>query len=106
MLNNRQEVTDAFKVGIFPYKDGFQKKEESEKESEEKKLEQTKDEFKKFIEYIENESKGIIYDLFKDYFDFSVPGALAKELYETKNKNKNKNKCLKMKWKFKNQINY
>ena len=56
MLNNRQEVTDAIKVGIFPYKDGFQKKEESEKESEEKKLEQTKDKFKKFIEYIENES--------------------------------------------------
>ena len=44
--------------------------------------------FKKFIEYIENESKDINYDLFQHYFDFVVPSALAKELYETKNKNK------------------
>ena len=35
-LNNRQEVIDAFKRGIFPYIDGFQIKEESEEESEEK----------------------------------------------------------------------
>ena len=27
--------------------------------------------------------------MLKDYFDFSVPSALAKKLYETKNKNKN-----------------
>ena len=39
MLNNRQEVTDAFKTGIFPYIDGFQITEESEEESEEKKSE-------------------------------------------------------------------
>ena len=32
MLNNRQEVINAFKTGIFPYKDGFQIKEESEEE--------------------------------------------------------------------------
>ena len=44
---------------------------------------------KQFFEYIENESKDISYDLFEDYFDFSVPSALAKKLYETKNKNKN-----------------
>ena len=48
-----------------------------------------KDGFKKFIEYIENESTGINYDLFKDYFNFIVPSALVKKLYETKNKNKN-----------------
>ena len=30
LLNNRQEVIDAFKIGIFPYKDGFQIKEEWE----------------------------------------------------------------------------
>ena len=29
------------------------------------------------------------YDLFKSYFDFSVPSALVKKLYKTKNKNKN-----------------
>ena len=79
LLNNRQEVIDAFKTGIFPYIDGFQIKEEDKSE----------DGFKKFIEYIENESKGINYDLFKDYFNFIVPSALVKKLYETKNKNKN-----------------
>ena len=79
-----QEVTGAFKAGIFPYEDGFQK-EESEEESEA----ESKDDFKKFIEYIENESKGTNYDLFGHYFNFSVPSALAKQLYETKNKNKN-----------------
>ena len=79
LLNNRREVIDAFKTGIFPYIDGFQIKEEDKSE----------DGFKKFIEYIENESKGINYDLFKDYFNFIVPSALVKKLYETKNKNKN-----------------
>ena len=29
LLNNSQEVFDAFKTGIFPYIDGFQIKEES-----------------------------------------------------------------------------
>ena len=56
-----------------------QKKEESE-ESEENKLEKIKDIYKKIIEYIENESKGISYNLFKDYFDFPVPSALAKKI--------------------------
>ena len=27
LLNNRQEVIDPFKTGIFPYEDGFQKEE-------------------------------------------------------------------------------
>ena len=40
-----------------------------------------KDHFTKFIEYIENESKDINYDLFKHYFNFVIPSALAKELY-------------------------
>ena len=44
LLNNRQEVIGAFKAGIFPYEDGFQK-------------EESEDDFKNFIEYIENESK-------------------------------------------------
>ena len=61
-------------------------KRESEEESE--------DDFKKFIKYIKNESKGIKYDLFKNYFNFEVPGPLAKRLYQTKNKNKN-NKLVK-----------
>ena len=78
LLNNRQDVIDAFKTGIFPYIDGSRiKKEsdeksggESEEESEQKKLEKIKDDFKKFIEYIGNESKSINCDLFKDFSDF------------------------------------
>ena len=84
LLNNRQEVIDAFKTGIFSYIDGFQIKEESheelEEESEEKKLEKIKDKFKKFIKYIDNESKGINYDLFKNYFNLVVSSALAKKI--------------------------
>ena len=56
--------------------------------------EKIKADFKKFIKYIENESKGINYDLYKNYFNFEVPRALAKRLYQTKNKNKN-NKLVK-----------
>ena len=41
------------------------------------------------MKYIENESKGINYDLFKDYFDLVLPSALAKRLFETKDKKKN-----------------
>ena len=82
MLNNRQEDIDEFKTGIFSYIDGFQIKEEWEEESE-------KDDYKKFIEYIENESKSINYDLLKHYFNFVVPSALEKNLYETKSKKKN-----------------
>ena len=70
LLNNRQEVTDAFKAGIFPYKDGFQIKEESKK---------LKDDIKNFIEYIENKSKEINYDLFNKYFNFVLPSTLPKK---------------------------
>ena len=38
-----------------------------------------KDDYKKFIKYIENESEGINYDLFKDYFDLVAPTVLAKK---------------------------
>ena len=39
-------------------------------------------------------------NLFKEYFDFSVPNALAKKLYETKNKNKNDElvELIKVRW--------
>ena len=80
LLNNRHEVIDAFKTGIFPYIDGLQIKEEEEEEE---------DDTKKFIKYIENETKGINYNLFEHYFNFVVPSTLAKYLNETKNKNKN-----------------
>ena len=48
-----------------------------------------KDDFKKFIEYVENESKSINCDLFKDYFNFLIPNALIKELFKIKDKKKN-----------------
>ena len=64
----------------------YLKQKESEEESEENKLEKIKDDYKKFIEYIENKSKTIDSDVFKNYFDFSVHSALVKKLYETKNK--------------------
>ena len=80
-----------FKKGTFPYKDNAfkTKEEESEEESEENKLEKIKDDYNKFLKYIENESKGINYELFKDYFYSSVPSTLAKKLYETKDKKEN-----------------
>ena len=82
-----------------------------------------KDDFKKFMEYIENESKEINYDLFQDYFNFVVPSALVKKLYEEKDAKKNNKlveeiksrwsnlkdevkKCLKVKKKLNNQIKY
>ena len=72
------------KKGFFPMKIIHlkQKKKESEEESE-------KEIFKKFIEYIENESKGINYELFINYFVFVVPSALAKKLFKIKDKKKN-----------------
>ena len=92
LLNNRQEVTDTFKIDISPYIDGFQIKEESEEESEER--------INSFFKYIEKESKGINYDLFKTYFNFSIPSALVKQLYETKDKKKNNEllKEIKSRW--------
>ena len=52
------------------------------------------------MEYIEKGSKGMNYDLFKEYLNFLVPSALAKKLYEIKNKNKNNElvKAIKKKW--------
>ena len=55
--------------------------------AERTKLRRQKD--KEFIKYIENESKSVNYDLFKIYFNFVTPIALAKQLYETKDENKN-----------------
>ena len=80
------KIINFFEEGIFPFKDNTFKTKE-EKKSEEKSKEEL--EGKNFFKYIENESKGINYNLFKDYFDSVAPTVLAKELFETKNKNKN-----------------
>ena len=56
MTDARDNIIDLFRKGIFPFKT---KEEESKEESEENKLEKIEDDFKKFIKYIENESKQI-----------------------------------------------
>ena len=54
------------------------------------KLKNQKDNFsetpeqKDFIEYIEDESKAINYNLFKGYSNVATPTFLAKQLFETK----------------------
>ena len=83
MFDARDDIIDLFEKGTFPYKGNvFKTKEE---ESEENKLKKIKDDYNKFFKYIEDESMGINYDLFKDYFYFSVPPALAKKNYMRQN---------------------
>ena len=87
LFDARDDIIDLFEKGIFPYKDNaFKTKKE---ESEENKFQKIKDDYKKFIEYIEDEQKAIAYDLFEDDFSFSVLRALAKQLYEIQNKKEN-----------------
>ena len=76
----RDDIIDLFEKGTFPYKGNvFKTKEEESK----------KERIKKFIKYIEDESKGINYELFKKYFYASVPTALARKLYKAKDKKEN-----------------
>ena len=96
LLDARKDIIGFFEKGTFPYKGNvFKIKEEkSEEESEDESEEESEEErVQEFIEYIENEPKGINYDLFKDYFKFVVPSALVKKLYEIKSKKK-KNKLV------------
>ena len=61
-----------------------------QKKKNQNKLEKMKDDYNKFFKYVENESKGINYELFKDYFYSSVPRTLEKKKkYETKDKKEN-----------------
>ena len=79
----RENIVDYFKEGIFLYKGNvFKSKEKNQQKNQKKKV-------KNFFKYIEKESKDINYDLFKTYFNFSIPTALVKQLYETKDKKKN-----------------
>ena len=98
LLNARDDIIDLFEKGIFPYKGIVFKT--KEKKSEENNLEKIKDDYKIFFKYIEDESKGIKYDLFKQYFDFEVPTVLAKKLYETKDKKENNDlvESIKIRW--------
>ena len=90
LFGARDDIIDLFEKGIFLYNNVFKtKKEESEEESEENKLEKIKDDYKKFMKYIEDESKEINYELFENYFNFVAPTFLTKKLYEIKNKKEN-----------------
>ena len=83
MFDARYDIIDLFEKGIFPYKgSAFRTKEESKEESEGNKSEKIKDDYKNFIKYIEDESKGINYDLFEDHFNFVAPTVLTKKLHE------------------------
>ena len=87
MFDARDDIIHLFEKGIFPLKGNvFKTKEEK---WEENKFEKINDDYKKFIRYIEDESNGIDYDLFEEYFSFSVPSNLAKLLYEIENKKEN-----------------
>ena len=79
LLNTRDDIIDLFEKGIFPYKGNVFKTKES-KELEENKLEKIKDDYKKFLKYIEDESKGISYELFEKHFNFVSPTVLVKKI--------------------------
>ena len=55
---------------------------------------------KYFFKYIEFKSKNIDYNLFEDYFNFSVPSALAKNYLRQKIKKENNKlvELIKVKW--------
>ena len=77
LLDARKDIIGFFEKGTFPYNGNLSKtkEEKSEEESEDESEEESEEErVKKIIEYIENKSKDINYDLFKDYFEFVVPG--------------------------------
>ena len=96
--NTFQEAKKLFDLRVQIYKKLFLKEENLKFEKsigETVKLKNQKDnlsetpEEKEFIEYFENKSKTIDYNLFKEYFNFEVPSALAKKLFETKDKKEN-----------------
>ena len=85
LQNTGKDIINLFEEGIFPYR-GNVNTFKNQKKSQMKKKESKENEF---FEYIENELKGINYDLFRKYFYFETPIQLTKNLFEIKNKNKN-----------------
>ena len=65
-----------------------------QKKKNQNKLEKVKDDYNKFFKYVENESKGINYELFKDYFYSSVTSTLAKKKKNEKKDKKENNELL------------
>ena len=98
LFDVRKDIIGFFEEGTFPSKDNvFKTKEEN---SQENKLEKIKDDYKNFFKSIEDETKDVSYELFKEYFNFEVPHALAKKLYKTKTKKENNQlvKLIKVRW--------
>ena len=94
----RKEIIGFFEEGTVPFKGNvFKTKEEK---WEENKLEKLKDDYKNFFKSIEDETKDISYELFKEYFNFEVPHALSKKLCKTKTKKENNQlvKLIKVRW--------
>ena len=85
LQNTGKDIINLFEEGIFPYR-GNVNTFKNQKKSQMKKKESKEN---RFFEYIENELKGINYDLFRKYFNFETPIQLTKNLFEIKNKNKN-----------------
>ena len=84
MFYVRDEIINLFEKGIFPSKDNLFKTEKKEESKE-------KLDGNKFFNCIENESEDIKYELFEKHFNFKVPSALAKKLFETTDKKRNNN---------------
>ena len=84
-------------IGDYRYSPDEEQEEEEQEEQEEQEKQEDKQEEKqkeeseesRFLEYIENKSKGISYLLFNYYFNFKQPSDLAKKLFEIKDKKKN-----------------
>ena len=80
------------KIFFIVHQKFIKKKSKSKSKFEESIAERTKlrrQKDKEFIENIENKSKTINYNLFKEYFKFESPTDLTKQLFKTKNENKN-----------------
>ena len=64
----RKDIIGFFVEGTVPSKGNVFKT--KEKNSQENKLEKLKDDYKNFFKSIEDETKDISYELFKEYFHF------------------------------------
>ena len=76
LFDARDDIIDLFEKGTFLYKGNVFKTRRIRR----------KQVGKIFFKYIEDESKGINYELFEKYFYFLAPTVLAKKLYEAKGK--------------------
>ena len=80
----RDKIINFYEEGFFPYNEKTFETKEKEQSEEKEELDENK-----LFKNIENESKGINYELFKKHFNYVAPTVLAKELFKTKDKNKN-----------------